>query len=243
MSRENRIEMVNREGWSKVVELKRSIAYVGSQPGADILLPVADVAPRHLQFVPSATNPAGYRVINLGASDVLVKARGGGAARPLAPRATAEIGDGDSVEIAGYTIAFFGGDQHSALIQARVELAGNRLELDRPLEGAIYVRNGGEKAGVQFVVEIQGLEERLVQVDSGPVLFPGVEKRVGFRLLHSRRPTPVAGEHALRFVVTAPDGYPGESAVITQPITIAPFYAHKVRLIPAEQGMSDYVLG
>lgn len=242
MSRETRLEMVNREGWSKVVELKRSIAYVGSQPGADILLPVADVAPRHLQFVPSATNRAGYRVINLGASDVQVKPRGA-AARPLGPRATAEIGDGDALEIAGYTITYYSGDQISAVIQARVELAGSRLELDRPLDGAVYVRNGGEKAGVQFVVEIQGLEERLVQVDSGPVLFPGVEKRVGFRLLHSRRPAPPAGEHTLTIVVTAPEGYPGESAVITQPITVAPFYAHKVRLIPAEQGMADFVLG
>lgn len=243
MSRESRIEMVNQEGWRREFVLKRSIAYVGSQAGADILLQSADVSPRHLQFVPSSINRAGYRVINLGLTDVAVRRKAGATVQPLAPRASAEMGDGDSVEIAAHTITYYSGDVQSGVIQARVDMVGTRLELDRPLEGAIFVRNAGEKAGVQFVVEVQGIDEKLVQIDSGPVLFPGVEKRVGFRLVHSRMPTPPAGEYTLTVVVSAPDGYPGESAVVTQPVVIAPFYAHKIRLIAAEPQMADYTLG
>jgi hypothetical protein len=240
MSNESRIEVINPDGWRKEFSLRRAIAYVGSQPGSDIVLPGADVAPRHLQFVPSPANPASYRIINLNSSDLTATLRG--APQVLAPRGALELADGDSVTLAGYTLQFRSGEVQSESIQARIELPATTLTLDKPLEGGIFIRNAGERAGVQFTIEIQGLDAHAVQIDPGPVLFPGVEKRLGFRLMHPRSARPAAGEHTITFVVSAPEGYPGETVVINQRLTIAPFYAHRVRFIPVEQGMGGFAL-
>ncbi len=240
MSNENRIEVVNPEGWRKEFSLRRSIAYVGSQPGSDIVLSGPEVAPRHLQFVPSPANPACYRVINLSSGDTSATVRG--VVQPLAPRAALELFDGDGVVVAGYTLLFRSGEVQSESIEVRVEMPATTLGVESPLDGSLYIRNAGERAGVQFMVEVQGLDARCVQVESGPVLFPGVEKRVGFRLSHPRAPKPAAGEQTITFVVSAPEGYPGETAVVNQRLTIAPFYAHRTRFIPVDQGMGGYSL-
>ena len=168
--------------------------------------------------------------------------RGGAETRTVAPRTTLEIGDGDAVVVAGSQLVFRSGDQQTGSIHARIDLPATTLELNKPLDGAILILNAGDKAGVQFEVEVQGMDSRFVQMEPGPVLFPGVEKRVGFRIVHPRLPKPPAGEQTLTFVVTAPEAYPGETAAINQRLTIAPFYAHKVRFLPIEPGMGGYVL-
>lgn len=242
MSNESRIEVINRDGWRKEYGLRGSIAYVGSQAGSTIVLPAEEVAPRHLQYLPSQVNRGGYRVVNLSGAEVQARLRGGVEPRAVAPRSMLEIGDGDEIEIAGYRLVFHSGDQQSQAIQVRVEMPATVLQMDRPLDGALVIRNNGEKAGVQFAVAVEGLDPRFVQVEPGPVLFPGVEKRVGFRIAHSRLPSPPAGDLNVTFVVTAPDAYPGETAAVNQRITIAPFYAHKMRFLPIEAGMGGYVL-
>jgi hypothetical protein len=245
MTQESRIDVINREGWRKEFTLRRSILYVGSQPGVDIFLPQPEIAPRHLQFVPSSVNRLGYRVINLSSVDVLVRPRANGglnAPRVLAPRSSIEIADGDTIALADYSLVFQGGAQTSQVIQARVEITSTRIDIDQPLEGAVVIKNAGDKAGVQFLVEIQGWDPKLLQIEPGPVLFPDVEKRCGFRLLHPKQPLPVAGEQTVTFVVTAPADYPGESAVMAQAVTVAPFFAHKVRVIAIDPQMADFVL-
>ena len=239
---EGRIEVVNPDGWKRDFPLRRSILYVGSAAGADILLPVAGIAPRHLQFVPSTSNRVGYRMINLGGAAVTVRSASSADPREVAPRASTELADGDRVEFGGYAIVFYSGEMSSQLIQVRLEVPNPRVELDKPLDGALYIRNGGDRAGVQFVVEVQGIDNRFVQIESGPVLFPDVEKRVAFRIAHPRSSQPAAGDHPINFVVTAPEGYPGETAVASQVVSIAPFFAHKVRLIAIEPELSGYSL-
>jgi len=239
---EGRIEVINPDGWKREFPLRRSILYVGSAAGSDILLPVAGIAPRHLQFVPSTSNRVGYRMINLGGTPVSVRGASASEAREVAPRASIELADGDRVEFGGYSIVFFSGEMSSQLIQVRLEVPNPRIELDRPLDGALYIRNGGDRAGVQFVVEVQGIDNRYIQIESGPVLFPDVEKRVAFRISHPRTSQPAAGDQPINFVVTAPEGYPGETAVASQVVSIAPFFAHKVRLIAIEPELSGYTL-
>lgn len=240
--REAQIEVVNPEGWKREYPLKRAILYVGSAPGSDILLPAGEVAPRHLQFVPSTANRAGYRLINLGGAPVTVQGGAGGGPREVAPRGSLEINDGDQVELAGYRIILHSGEVVSGVIQVRLEVPVARLTFDKPLDGALYIRNGGDRAGVQFMVEVQGIDNRFVQIEPGPVLFPDVEKRVAFRLTHPRMSSPAAGEQPINFVVTAPEGYPGETAVASQVVSIAPFFAHKVRLIAIEPELSGFSL-
>ena len=237
----SRLEVVNKEGWRKEYLLQRTLIYAGSQPGSDVYLPAPEVAPRHIQFVPSPVNRAGYRLINFSAAPLALR-ESGGAARLVPPRGTAELSDGDAVELAGYSMVFHSGAMQSASIQARVELASTRLELDRQIEGTLYIRNSGDKAGVQFEIQTQGFDQRFVQVDSGPVLFPGVEKSIAFRIAHPRQPTPPAGDHTLTLVVTAPGVYPGESAMVSATFTVAPFFAHSIRFISVAPSMEGYTL-
>lgn len=239
---EGRIEVINPEGWKREFPLRRSILYVGSAAGSDILLPVAEIAPRHLQFVPSTSNRMGYRMINLGGASVVVRGAGSSDPREVASRASTELNDGDRIEVGGYTIAFYSGDMSSQVIQLRLEAPIARVELDKPLEGALYIRNGGDRAGVQFLVEVQGIDNRFVQIESGPVLFPDGEKRVAFRISHPHASSPAAGDQPINFVVTAPEGYPGETAVASLVVSIAPYFAHKVRLIAIEPELSGYSL-
>ncbi len=236
-----RLEIVNREGWSKDFLLQRSLAYVGSQIGSDVYLPQPDVAPRHIQFVPSPIDRTGYRLMNFSAMPLALRLANG-QARTVAPRASVDVADGDAVELAGYAIVYRSGDMQSAAIEARVDLDQNRLEVDRPLEGGLYIRNVGNKAGVQFDVQVQGFDPRFLQIEPGPVLFPGAEKRVGFHLVHPRQALPPAGNHTITFVVTAPGVYTGESAIVRATVAVAPYFAHAVRFITVTSDMADYSL-
>jgi hypothetical protein len=236
-----RIEITTREGWRRDLPLQRSIVYVGSHPGATIYLPGAEIAPRHLQWVPSSAAALGYRVVNLGPTPVRVLSRSG-QERTLAPRAALELMDGETIEIGGYRLAYHGGALVSSKIEARLELAGNRLDLEKPLQGVLYIRNAGQAPGVQFMVELQGFSERLLRMGSGPILYPGVERGVAFSLSHPRSSTPPAGQQTLTFVVSAPLGYPGESVTASEMILVAPFFDHRVRVLPLQPGLSDYTL-
>jgi hypothetical protein len=110
-------------------------------------------------------------------------------------------------------------------------LPETQLAPDRPLEGSVTVRNQGSKLSVQFKLQVEGLEPDCYEIGAAPVLFPGAEKSVVFRLLHSRRPRPLAGEHRFSIRATAAEAYPGESAVVSQVIRILPFYSHKLAVI------------
>lgn len=236
-----RLEVITREGWRKEVPLAQTILYVGSHPSADVYLPAPEVLPRHLQFVPSPTLLLGYRLINLSGAPSIVRSRSG-AERPLPPRSTLEMIDGDSISLGGFQLTFRGGARVSAKIEARLELASRRLELDRTLDGVVYIRNAGQAPGVQFNVEVQGIDPRFVRIGSGPMLYPGVERGLPFSITHPRSTTPAAGQHTLTFLVTAPVGYPGESATASEMITVAPFFDHRVRVLTLEPEMTDFSL-
>jgi hypothetical protein len=115
-------------------------------------------------------------------------------------------------------------------IGLRMNLAQTLLSVDAPLEGSVVVRNAGNRPGAQFRLEIVGLEPDAYEIGPGPILFPNAEREVGFRLKHSGKTSPRAGDLRLIVRATAPDAYPGQVAVATQTIQVAPVYKHAVKM-------------
>jgi hypothetical protein len=108
------------------------------------------------------------------------------------------------------------------------------LDPDWPLEGVVTVSNLGKEPGVQFRLELEGLEPEFYELGSGPVLFPNVEKDVLLRIHHSRDPRLLAGRHKIQVRATAPEAYPGESVIVSQEIEVLPHYSHSTHLTSAK---------
>jgi hypothetical protein len=218
------------------------------------------VAPRQLQLIAMPGEGLGYRAINLGSTELawgdapervlkphsvvditdetrvqlgdfqlvirLDSAAGGVAAQPVAPgRPLAQVGTGPSspepMEVG----------RQSELIGLSLSLPHTVLHPEQPLQGIVTVHNRGNMPGVQFRLEIEGLEADAYEIGPGPVLFPNVEKGVALTLHHPRRPEPRAGTHSIQIHATAPEAYPGERASIRQELEILPYYSHTVRMV------------
>jgi hypothetical protein len=133
------------------------------------------------------------------------------------------------------------GDGRTSSVEETGEAIGLRLVLpepvlrpDRPLEGQVSVRNLGREPGVQFKLEVQGLEPDCYDIGPGPILFPNVQKSVFLRLQHPRRPSPPAGPLEIRIRASAPDFYPGGSVSVSQEIEVLPYLAHSMTLVPED---------
>jgi hypothetical protein len=164
----------------------------------------------------------------------------------LAPRAFVELNPGEKISVGDFVLSFQGdapmsyasndgemstaGDKRSRSIGLRLNLPSNLLGLDHPIDGTVTVRNWGTKTGVQFKLEVDGLDPACLEIGPGPLLFPNAEKEVPFRVHHPRAARPPAGDYRLRIRASAPAAYPGESAIVTQMIQLLPYYSHKVRL-------------
>ncbi len=244
MSDDNVIEVTDREGWKRTFPLTKSIIYVGSDARNDIVLEAArggGVSRRHLQLI-SVTGGSGYRAINMGDTDVKYGQQSESA---LAPHAFVELNPGEKIKVGEFVLSFQGdmpqsyqsdgemstaGDKRSKSIGLRLNMPNNQLGLDHPIDGTVTVRNWGIKTGVQFKLEVDGLDPACLEIGPGPLLFPNAEKEVAFRVHHPRAPKPPAGDYRLRIRASAPAAYPGESAIVTQVIQVLPYYSHKVRL-------------
>jgi hypothetical protein len=119
----------------------------------------------------------------------------------------------------------------SAVIGLSLSLPQTTLDAQYPLVGTIILHNLGNKPGVQFKLELEGLEPDCYDIGPAPILFPNAQKEVPLRLQHPRRPTPVAGGQRISIRATAPDAYPGEIASVSQVIQIVPFFKHSIRLV------------
>jgi hypothetical protein len=249
------LEVTDKDGWRIEFPLSKTVTYLGCDPSSDIVLETwhgTGVAPRHLQIISLIAEGQGYRLVNLGETDILMGASG---EQPVAPRSFVPLSDGERLRVGDFVIVFRAGDAIPAtagprpavaaeraqaavarpvtsnVIGLKLSLPGEQLAPDRALEGTLVVSNLGNKPGVQFKLQVEGLDAESYEVGPGPVLFPGAEKSVVFRLRHPRKPAPPAGEHRFSVRATAPDAYPGESAVVQQAVQILPFYNHRVRLV------------
>jgi hypothetical protein len=117
-----------------------------------------------------------------------------------------------------------------AAISATLNLPQTRLAPDQVVDGSITLKNLGDKPGVQFKLEVTGLDAHCCEIGPGPILFPNAEKQVLFRVRHPMRPTPPAGEQRFTLRVTAPGAYPGEAATVNGSITLLPFVKHELKL-------------
>lgn len=237
----------NRQNWRQAVALQKAIAYIGSGPGVDVPLESragSQIDPRHIQLLPG---PAGrYRVVNLGRGEVFVSGRS------LLQYSVAELAPGGSLQIGDYTLTLLGAAPNGQTppladagprpagtrsIQLHLNLSETEITVARPLEGSVTVRNAGDQASVQFRLDVLGWPPDCVEIGPGPLLFPGAEKEVGFRLYHPRSSRYRAGEHAVVVRATAPAAYPAEAAEVTLRPRLAAYYNHVLRVtVPAGNG-------
>jgi hypothetical protein len=244
MAQESRIEIINKFGWRKDFVIDKPIIQIGRDARNDLVLDDGfenGIAPRHAQLLPSSVNRSGLRLVNLSDKDIFLYAQGGKlalnqvlAAPPtttIPPRASGEISGGDLLKIGEFTLVFQGGASYSEVVRLNLEMPSRLLALDRPLTGVLGIHHVGNKAAVQFRIELEGLDPDSYEIGPGPVLFPNAEKQVNFRLMHPKRPYPPAGAHTITFHVSAPDAYGGERATVSQEIEVAPLYRHKMRVV------------
>jgi hypothetical protein len=258
---EPQVEVVDRDGWRKAFPLEKHIVHIGSDPRNDVVLDSrrgAGVAARHLQLIALPANLPGYRLVNLGDGDILLGESG---ERVLAPRSATDIADGAVLRVGDFTLLVccgeaaaagkaaaageaaatvvgdarppgpLGAEASSQVIGLRLVLPQTHLKPGEPIDGAVVVRNLGDQPGVQFKLAVEGLHPDCYGIGAGPLLFPNAEKETFFRLSHPRSPCMSAGDHRFTVRATAPGAYPGESAVISQTIQMAPFYHHSLRLV------------
>jgi len=259
MSQFGRIEVADREGWRREHPLQKNIIHVGSDSRNDIVLDTAHgsgVSPRHLQLI--ALDGQGFRLVNIGSTDVSIGAVG---ERSIAPLGVLDLGSGERVKVGDFLLTLFtgpggggggssgatmsagpaittstgsGGERNSGSIGLSVSFPNVTLSPVRPIDGVVNVRNLGEKNSVQFRIEIDGLDPEFYEIGPGPILFPGAEKSVSLRIHHPRKAEPPAGDARIRIRATAPSAYPGDSAQVTQVIRILPYHTYKLRLVIPE---------
>jgi hypothetical protein len=264
MDAQNQVEITDKDGWRKAFPLQRPLIHIGSDPKNDIVLEVSrgsGVAPRHLQLI-AVPGSRGYRAINLGDRDITLGDSGNrfllprsavdipdgeclrlgdyslvfrigevGAERPASTAGREAVSRGVVGEPA---VTGPRREKSSASIGLRLSLPRTELDPGSPLEGVITVRNLGNEAGVQFRLEVEGLDADCYEVGPGPILFPNVEKGVSLRLYHPRRSSLLAGRYQIHIRAAAPEAYPGESVMISQEIQVLPFYSHALRLMLVE---------
>lgn len=125
----------------------------------------------------------------------------------------------------------------SSRIGVQLALLSSDLGVDRCIEGTLLLRNNGDRAGVQFKVDIQGLPRGCYELEPAPVLFPGAGKELALRIFHPRTAALGAGNHMLTVRATAPEAYPSEMGSASQVLRVLPYYAHAVRLaLPGADG-------
>ncbi len=127
-----------------------------------------------------------------------------------------------------------GVERTSSHIGLKLSLPQVPITPDHPLEGTITVQNLGRQMGVQFRLEVEGLNPDWYDIGPGPILFPQVEKQVPLRIHHPRGPGLDSGRHPIQIHASAPDAYPGERVSVSHEIVISPYYTHTLSLAAME---------
>jgi hypothetical protein len=245
----NTIEVIDKDGWRKDFSLNpdKTIILIGSDSNNDVILEAgrgSGISPRHLQLILSATADSQGRLVNLSNTNVMV---GEADQRLLAPHSYIDIAKGERVSVGSFSVVFHLGSRleveegregiryGSTAVGLHVSLPQTQLTRHQPLEGVITLRNQGDKAGVQFKLELEGLPVDSYTMEPGPILYAGGEKDVLLHVYPSKRSKLRAGEHHFAIHAAAPEAYPGEGVTSSHVIHALPFYQHSLRLSPRGQ--------
>jgi hypothetical protein len=243
------IEVIDKDGWRKSFPLTpdKTIILIGSDLNNDVILEAgrgSGVSPRHLQLILSAAGGSPGRLVNLSNANVMV---GETDQRLLAPHSYTDIATGERVSVGSFSVVFHLGSRleteeeregekyGSTAVGLHVSLPQTQLTRHQPLEGIVTVRNQGDKAGVQFKLELEGLPPDSYMMEPGPILFAGAEKDVLLHVYPSKRSKLRAGEHHFAIHAAAPEAYPGEGVMSSHVIHALPFYQHSLHLAPRGQ--------
>ncbi len=229
------LEVTDPTGWRKEYSLEKAIVFIGSDLNNDISLDVkhgAGISPRHLQLI--AVPDGGYRLVNLGDSNVVV---GQEVQRELSPHLSAELLNGDLIKVGEFQLTFRGSvwtvagrsGNRSQNISINLALPATELQPHQSLDGHVTITNFGDFAGAQFEVELTGFDPSCFELEPGPLLSSGAAKEVYFRLDHKGNHPP-AGDATITIRVSAPAAYPGEQASISQVIRVMPYFKHRLIL-------------
>lgn len=233
---QSRVAVLDRAGWTKEYTLQKAIIHIGSDPRSDIVLEPgrgAGVAPRHAQLI-AVPGSGEYRLVNLADGDIRL---GPDNSQVLPPLSSMSLASGQQLTLGDFTLIFYGEQATPAEttvgsrnIGLKISLPQAQLAPNRTLQGLVTVSNRGERTGVQFYLELEGLDPACYRIEPGPVLSSGAEKEVVFQLQHHGH-QPLAGEYELVIRAAAPGAYPAEQASVTQLIQVLPFYRHKMTLL------------
>jgi hypothetical protein len=219
------LKVVEREGWSKSLPINKAIMKIGSSAFCDVQLSAPDISAVHLQVMAVPNLPSIRRVINIGSA---LEIRDHSGARAFERHATAEIHNGDEIQLGGYTLVFnlpqtSGQVLASRSIEASLDFQNPVLGLDKPLEGLLTVKNLESKKACQFQVTLAGLPDDCYSIDPVPLIYPGASEEVRVRLFHQTT-YPEAGEQELVVTVAAPGSHAGETLVIRQNVWVTPVF-------------------
>ncbi len=116
-------------------------------------------------------------------------------------------------------------------IEAELHFNSDNLQVHAPLDGRLTVRNRGDKAGVQFHIEVSGVPEEVYQIGAAPVLFPNAEKTILIRLTHPRSSALLYGAHTLTVRVSAPEAYPDQEVLLKHTLYVQPYLSCALRIL------------
>lgn len=251
MNQRIEIDVIDKDGWKKTFPVEKNIFHIGSIAANEIVLEAkhgAGVSPRHAQLI--ALQEGGFRLVNLGDNDIHI---GGHGDDVVAPRSVAAVTDGSVLTIGDFTLTFHGETATaSGMVVAKREgniglqlhFAETQLAPNQSRGGILIVSNQGDKTGVQFELELEGLDDDCFTLEPAPLLSAGSEAEVAFRFYH-RGHKPLAGERPVTIRATAPKAYPNDVAIATCTLDVQPYFWHTfgpatgAALVPELPGPDD----
>src|ERR1051326_2596336 len=146
-----KLVIVEKNGWSKSVEIDRAIIRVGNSPANDFQLQSPAIAPVHLQILYSTETASSCKVVNLAQEITVCVAH---EMRQLRSYGSVDIHDGDEILLGDYSITF-GLPLSANLLQAATRIKAGLTFADATLRpglatmGVLTIHNIGEQSACQ----------------------------------------------------------------------------------------------
>ncbi len=224
--------IIDKNGWSKIVNVRKAITQIGSASGNDIQLESDQISPVHLQIIYSPEFPSSCKLTNL-SGEVLIHANLDDFVLPSYQ--SIDLRDGFEIEVGGYRIIpklplTAGYMQTSSQIDAALSFPDPVLRPGYTAVGQLLITNKGDQPDCQFNVNLRGLADDCMRVDPIPLMYPGAQESLRVALFH-RGCYPQAGSHEVIFSITAPEHYPGEELIIKQEVIVMPVYEQSLEIV------------